>query len=80
MGTSFEIIQPDGEYKAAGRHSLEFINGVVYVTDGNNTTMCDYLIDSAGNIIIDPDGEELPATYLFEEDVIVINNIKYKKS
>lgn len=69
---------PKGIYGHNG-NTLDFSGGKVIITEGGVSTSCDYTSDKDGNLVIDPKGEEIPASYDADADVVTVDHVKYRK-
>lgn len=71
---------PYGRYTANRGFTLEFFNdSAVLVSEGNSSKKCVFTIDGAGNIVIDPDGEEIEGTYNAQSDEIKIYELTFRR-
>lgn len=75
-----DVLSPQGVYTNNNNESLDFSESKVTITEGYSSTTLSYTADEAGNIIIDPEGEDISASYDAEADVVTIYGTKYKKS
>jgi uncharacterized lipoprotein NlpE involved in copper resistance len=75
-----KVQKPNGLYYASNNYetTLNFSSNKVVVTEGNTSTLS-YTIDKDGSMVIDPDGEEIDATYDAENDMVTIYHTKYIK-
>jgi len=78
--TAVNIPAPYGRYKSNGGTELNFLSDTrVQVSEGGMSNVCDYTIDSMGNIVIDPANEAVEGTYNSATDELVFYARKYKK-
>ena len=69
---------PQGVYEHNGS-TLDFSGSKVVVTEGGVSTSCDFTSDKDGNLVIDPKGEKIPASYDADADVVTVDHVKYRK-
>lgn len=78
--TAVNIPVPYGSYKSNRGSKLNFLSDTrVQVSEGGMSNICDYTIDSMGNIVIDPANEAVEGTYNSATDELVFYGMKFKK-
>lgn len=78
--TAVNIPAPYGSYKSNRGSELNFLSDTrVQVSEGGMSNVCDYTIDSMGNIVIDPANEAVEGTYNSATDELVFYGMKFKK-
>lgn len=76
-----EVFYLEATFRSTRGDRLEFSStGKVIVSEGPAThSILPYTMDAEGNIVIDPDGEDIPAKYYPDEDKVTIYGRNYER-